>query len=84
MVCCTPLCESPNLVTYSILVAISIEQPNLNFLTDDHHQYNCTTIIRLFVHLYKYMGAELYTKYCANCIQSHIFICLVYSQCGRI
>lgn len=85
VVCCSLLCEFPSLVTCSILLAISIEQHNLTFFTNDHHQCSHTMIIRLFVHLsYKYMGTELYTKHCANCIQSHIFICLVYSQCGRI
>lgn len=63
-ICCSLLCEFPNLVIYSILVAISIKQHNSNFLTDDHHQYNCTMIIRLFVHLsYKYK---------LNCTQSTV------------
>lgn len=85
---CSLLYKSPVLVTCFILIVISIEQQNLNFL------FQVTTINRNILwlsdclHTYNKNTWELNgivsAAWCVYKVLCHVFICLVCSKCGRI
>lgn len=85
---CSLLYKFPGLVTYFIPTAISIEQQNFNFL------FQVTIISINILWLSGCLYAYHKNTWELNCILStawsvykalcHVFICLVYSKCGRI